>query len=52
MSTSGYTYTTFTINKKEYDNAVSTIYAVVYYREKTPKFLCLSPTFMSAKGEF
>ena len=48
MKTSGYTYITFTIKTDE----SSSIYATAYYLENIPKFLCLSPTFISSKGEF
>ena len=48
MKTSGYTYVTFRLdNKKD-----KKIYAVAYYLDDIPKFICLSPTFESAKGEF
>ena len=49
MKTSGYTYVTFTIQKEEKDTF---IYSVMYLEKNDPKFVCLSPTFISSKGEF
>lgn len=48
MYTSGYVYTTFSCSMK--NNKV--IYAVVYYRDNKPKFISLSPSYESSKGEF
>lgn len=48
MKTSGYTYVPFHLSHKK--NSI--IYAVIYYLKDVPKFVCLSPTFMSSKGEF
>ena len=48
MKTSGYTYVTFRLDNKRDKK----IFAVAYYLKDIPKFICLSPTFDSAKGEF
>ena len=48
MKTSGYTYVTFRID----NNKNKKIFAVMYLYDNEPKFVCLSPTFESSKGEF
>lgn len=48
METSGYTYTTFRSIVKD----KSVIYAVAYFRDNEPKFLALSPSYDSSRGEF
>jgi hypothetical protein len=48
MHTSGYVYTTF----RSIIKGKSVIYAVVYFRDDEPKFISLSPSYESSKGEF
>ena len=48
MYTSGYVYTTFRSVIKD----KSVIYAVVYFKDDEPKFISLSPSYESSKGEF
>ena len=48
MKTSGYTYVPFSLIR----GSDRVIYSIVYFLETMPKFICLSPTFVSSKGEF
>ena len=48
MKTSGYTYIAFYLVHGER----RVIYAVAYYINEVPIYVCLSPTFLSSKGEF
>uniref|UniRef100_A0A6C0LJD5 Protein kinase domain-containing protein n=1 Tax=viral metagenome TaxID=1070528 RepID=A0A6C0LJD5_9ZZZZ len=48
MKTSGYTYVPFRLNDKK----TSIIFAVIYFLDDIPKFVCMSPTYISTKGEF